>query len=158
MPGSSLFLLRAGFLRRWPLHVNCSLSEPQGMQDGINLAGRRRNASNAILGASAAACHSRKERRARRVPLNATSGDTTHDDSSGQVSFVCRLVLVFVGSGAVCLWVPSGFAVSTRPNQPRGLKRKFVRPALFGVRGRCVDGSSQVPPVGTRVRDGDVFA
>jgi hypothetical protein len=35
-------------------------------------------------------------------PLNATSGDTTHDDSSGQVSFVCRPVLAFVGSGAVC--------------------------------------------------------
>jgi len=35
-------------------------------------------------------------------PLNSTSGDTTHDDSSGQVSFVCRPGLAFVGSGALC--------------------------------------------------------
>jgi len=57
LAGSSLFLLRAGFLRQQPLRVNRSLSGPQGRQDGINLAERRRNASNAILGASAAACH-----------------------------------------------------------------------------------------------------
>ncbi len=73
-----LFLLRAGFLRRWPLHVNCSLSGPQGRQDGINLAGRRRNASNAILGASAAACHVARNERHDGSPEIDFRGYHTH--------------------------------------------------------------------------------
>jgi hypothetical protein len=41
-------------------------------------------------------------------PLKSTSGDTTHADNSGQVSFVCsNNSLVVVGSGVPCLWVPS---------------------------------------------------
>jgi hypothetical protein len=41
-------------------------------------------------------------------PLKSTSGDTTHTDNSGQVSFVCsNNSLVVVGSGVPCLWVPS---------------------------------------------------
>ena len=57
------------------------------MQDGVNLAERRRNASNAILGASAAACN-QQGTKGTTGPLNSTSGDTTYADSDGQVCFV----------------------------------------------------------------------
>jgi hypothetical protein len=58
-------------------------------------------------GDPAAACPSRKERIQTTGPPVALCRLTTHDDSDGQVSFVCRLVPVVVGvRGSVRLLGP----------------------------------------------------
>jgi hypothetical protein len=128
-------------------------------------------------GDPAAACKTGKERVRTTGPPVALCRLTTHDDTTGQVSFVCsNNSLVVVGSGGRCLWVPSmqgiqqaiqtslkplrhspainfsrgsllGLRHPIRQNQLRERNRKLVRPNHSGVRGRCVDGSSQVPPV-----------
>jgi hypothetical protein len=68
----------------------------------------RRLAWWATGGHPAAACKTGKERVRTTGPPVAKSRLTTHDDNSGQVSFVCsNNSLVVVGSGGRCLWVPS---------------------------------------------------
>jgi hypothetical protein len=117
-------------------------------------------------GDPAAACNTSKERVRTTGPPVALCRLTTHDDNSGQVSFVCsNNSLVVAGvRGAVSLGPvyarhstgdtnepesaqtqsggetfhagPLGvWGRYSRQNKPRRRKRKFVRPALSGVRG-----------------------
>lgn len=55
-------------------------------------------------------------------------------------------------------WVPLRNQAFSATESAVNPQQKVRASGIFRGKGRCVDGSSRVPPVGTRVRHGDVFA